>query len=54
MESYLSSFLGVFGQSLEDTIINESDSCTKVIPTVVELCVNYIRNNGLREEGIFR
>ncbi|XP_033644156.1 rho GTPase-activating protein 25-like isoform X1 [Asterias rubens] len=45
---------GVFGQSLEDTIINESDSCTKVIPTVVELCVNYIRNNGLREEGIFR
>ncbi|XP_038061500.1 rho GTPase-activating protein 24-like isoform X2 [Patiria miniata] len=45
---------GVFGQSLEDTIINESDTCTKVIPSVVEMCVIYIRNNGIREEGIFR
>ncbi|XP_022109764.1 rho GTPase-activating protein 24-like isoform X2 [Acanthaster planci] len=45
---------GVFGQSLEDTIINESDTCTKVIPSVVEMCVTYIRNNGIREEGIFR
>ncbi|XP_072165740.1 uncharacterized protein [Diadema setosum] len=44
----------VFGQSLEDTIVNESEECTREIPVVVERCVSYLRENGLYEEGIFR
>ena len=47
-------FPGVFGTSLEETIVNESDTETKEIPAVVELCVSYIREHGLMEEGIFR
>ncbi|XP_071953538.1 rho GTPase-activating protein 24-like isoform X3 [Antedon mediterranea] len=45
---------GVFGQSLEDTITDESDTTTRLIPYVVETCVDYLRKNGLTEEGIFR
>ncbi|XP_071953156.1 rho GTPase-activating protein 24-like isoform X2 [Antedon mediterranea] len=45
---------GVFGQSLLDIITNESTTSTKMIPSIVEQCVNYIVENGLLEEGIFR
>ncbi|XP_077999313.1 rho GTPase-activating protein 24-like [Glandiceps talaboti] len=47
---------GVFGQSLIDIITSESTgtSSTKKIPTIVEQCVSFIRENGLQEEGIFR
>ena len=48
------SFSGVFGQSLEDTIVNESEDSTREIPIVVERCVSYLRATGLHEEGIFR
>ncbi|XP_033109265.1 rho GTPase-activating protein 24-like isoform X2 [Anneissia japonica] len=45
---------GVFGQSLLDIITNESTTSTKTIPSIVEQCVKYISENGLKEEGIFR
>nr|XP_054773992.1 uncharacterized protein LOC129282082 [Lytechinus pictus] len=45
---------GVFGQSLEDTIVNESEECTREIPVVVERCVSHLRETGMNEEGIFR
>ena len=52
---FISVFLtGVFGSSLEDTIVNESENETKEIPAVVERCVSYIREHGLMEEGVFR
>ncbi|XP_033101423.1 rho GTPase-activating protein 24-like isoform X2 [Anneissia japonica] len=45
---------GVFGQSLEDTITDESETTTRLIPYVVETSVAYLRKYGLTEEGIFR
>ena len=44
----------VFGQPLVDTMLYESMQCNKKIPTVVELCVNYLMDVGLQHEGIFR
>ncbi|XP_022103960.1 rho GTPase-activating protein 24-like isoform X2 [Acanthaster planci] len=45
---------GIFGQSLLDTITNESTTSTKQIPSIVEQCVEQLRERGLQEEGIFR
>lgn len=45
----------IFGQSLEETMRYEHirDSSKKV-PTIVEMCVDFIRANGLDVEGLFR
>ncbi|KAG8434909.1 hypothetical protein GDO86_013031 [Hymenochirus boettgeri] len=40
----------VFGQRLEDAVNIE----TRRAPLVVEQCVDFIRENGLQEEGLFR
>ncbi|KAE8591690.1 hypothetical protein XENTR_v10018539 [Xenopus tropicalis] len=40
----------VFGQRLEDAVSLE----TRHAPLVVEQCVDFIRENGLQEEGLFR
>ncbi|XP_072165637.1 rho GTPase-activating protein 24-like [Diadema setosum] len=45
---------GIFGQSLLDTITNESHTTTRQIPSIVEQCVTFIKKHGLMEEGIFR
>ncbi|XP_072050458.1 rho GTPase-activating protein 22-like isoform X2 [Amphiura filiformis] len=45
---------GIFGQSLLDTITNESHTRTQEIPAIVKQCCNFLREKGLQEEGLFR
>ncbi|XP_053161920.1 rho GTPase-activating protein 22 isoform X2 [Hemicordylus capensis] len=44
---------GIFGQRLEDTVQHEK--CGQhLAPLLVEQCVDFIREHGLTEEGLFR
>uniref|UniRef100_A0A669CL54 Rho GTPase activating protein 22 n=1 Tax=Oreochromis niloticus TaxID=8128 RepID=A0A669CL54_ORENI len=46
---------GVFGQHLEETMLYESQcGPQRLVPVLVEQCVCFIRENGLKEEGLFR
>ncbi|KAM9476688.1 rho GTPase-activating protein 22 isoform 2-T3 [Clarias gariepinus] len=45
---------GIFGQHLEDTVQNERKFGTRLAPLLVEQCVDFIREQGLKEEGLFR
>ncbi|KAM6902671.1 rho GTPase-activating protein 24 isoform 2-T2 [Xenentodon cancila] len=45
---------GIFGQKLEETVRYERRFGNKVAPMLVEQCVDFIRQWGLREEGLFR
>ncbi|XP_040011687.1 rho GTPase-activating protein 25 [Xiphias gladius] len=45
---------GVFGKSLMDTITYEQRFGPHMVPILVQTCVEYIKENGLNEEGIFR
>ncbi|XP_052426901.1 rho GTPase-activating protein 22 [Carassius gibelio] len=45
---------GIFGQRLEDTVQYESKFGPRLAPLVVEQCVDFIREQGLDEEGLFR
>uniref|UniRef100_A0A8C8DWV6 Si:ch211-247j9.1 n=1 Tax=Oryzias sinensis TaxID=183150 RepID=A0A8C8DWV6_9TELE len=47
-------FTGVFGQRLEETVLYERRYGVRVVPIVVEQCVNFIRERGLQEVGLFR
>nr|XP_023680735.1 rho GTPase-activating protein 24-like isoform X3 [Paramormyrops kingsleyae] len=47
-------FTGVFGQRLEETVVYEQRYGERVVPLVVEQCVAFIRQRGLREVGLFR
>ncbi|KAJ3603592.1 hypothetical protein NHX12_028337 [Muraenolepis orangiensis] len=44
----------VFGKSLADTVAYERRSGPRAVPVLVQTCVDFIREHGLREEGIFR
>uniref|UniRef100_A0A8C4RDA5 Rho GTPase activating protein 25 n=1 Tax=Erpetoichthys calabaricus TaxID=27687 RepID=A0A8C4RDA5_ERPCA len=44
----------VFGQRLADTILYEQKFEQHQVPILVEKCVEFIREHGLSEEGIFR
>ncbi|KAG2469122.1 RHG25 protein, partial [Polypterus senegalus] len=44
----------VFGQRLADTILYEQKFEQHQVPILVEKCVQFIREHGLSEEGIFR
>ncbi|XP_007445486.2 rho GTPase-activating protein 25-like, partial [Python bivittatus] len=44
----------VFGQQLEDTMVYEQRFGQHQVPILVEKCAEFIRKNGLNEEGIFR
>uniref|UniRef100_A0A8C5M7P7 Rho GTPase activating protein 25 n=1 Tax=Leptobrachium leishanense TaxID=445787 RepID=A0A8C5M7P7_9ANUR len=44
----------VFGRSLADTITYEKKYGRHSVPILMEKCVDFIRENGLNEEGIFR
>nr|XP_033783563.1 rho GTPase-activating protein 24-like [Geotrypetes seraphini] len=46
-------FTGVFGQTLESTLQFERRYGERSTPMIVEQCVNYIRNQGLQEVGLF-
>uniref|UniRef100_A0A672ZRS0 Rho GTPase activating protein 24 n=1 Tax=Sphaeramia orbicularis TaxID=375764 RepID=A0A672ZRS0_9TELE len=46
--------LGIFGQKLEETVRYERRFGNKLAPMLVEQCVDFIRQRGLREEGLFR
>lgn len=52
----LSRFLlaGIFGQRLEDTVQYERKYGQRLAPLLVEQCVDFIRERGLTEEGLFR
>ncbi|KAF4085423.1 hypothetical protein AMELA_G00118170 [Ameiurus melas] len=45
---------GIFGQGLEDTVQYEKKFGVRLAPLLVEQCVNFIREQGLDEEGLFR
>ncbi|XP_056327290.1 rho GTPase-activating protein 22 isoform X3 [Danio aesculapii] len=45
---------GIFGQHLEDTIQYERKFGPRLAPLLVEQCVDFIREQGLKEEGLFR
>ncbi|XP_045052012.1 rho GTPase-activating protein 22 isoform X5 [Desmodus rotundus] len=45
---------GVFGQHLEDTVHHEQKYGPRLAPMLVEQCVDFIREHGLTEEGLFR
>ncbi|XP_015233137.1 PREDICTED: rho GTPase-activating protein 22 isoform X1 [Cyprinodon variegatus] len=46
---------GVFGQRLQATMSYEAQcGPQRVVPVVVELCADFIREQGLKEEGLFR
>ncbi|KAG7217122.1 hypothetical protein INR49_027663, partial [Caranx melampygus] len=47
-------FTGVFGQRLEETVLYERRYGMRLVPLVVEQCVNFIREHGLHEVGLFR
>lgn len=46
--------IGIFGQGLEDTVQYEKKFGVRLAPLLVEQCVNFIRERGLDEEGLFR
>jgi len=46
--------VGIFGQRLEDTIQYERKFGPRLAPLLVEQCVDFIREQGLKEEGLFR
>ncbi|XP_064418633.1 rho GTPase-activating protein 22 isoform X1 [Latimeria chalumnae] len=45
---------GIFGQRLEDTVQYEKKFGQRLAPLLVEQCVDFIREQGLNEEGLFR
>lgn len=45
---------GVFGQRLEETVLYERRYGDHMAPLVVEQCVDFIREHGLTEVGLFR
>ncbi|CAN9492915.1 unnamed protein product [Ophioblennius macclurei] len=45
---------GVFGKSLMDTVTYEQRSGCHMVPILVQKCVEFIKEHGLDEEGIFR
>ncbi|KAG7492634.1 hypothetical protein MATL_G00016380 [Megalops atlanticus] len=45
---------GIFGQRLEDTVQYEKKFGRRLAPLLVEQCVDFIREQGLDEEGLFR
>ncbi|XP_062860096.1 rho GTPase-activating protein 22 [Trichomycterus rosablanca] len=45
---------GIFGQRLEDTVLYEKKFGSRLAPLLVEQCVDFIREQGLDEEGLFR
>ncbi|XP_004557673.1 rho GTPase-activating protein 22 isoform X2 [Maylandia zebra] len=45
---------GIFGQHLEDTVQYEKKFGPRLAPLLVEQCVDFIRERGLDEEGLFR
>ncbi|XP_041116425.1 rho GTPase-activating protein 22-like isoform X1 [Polyodon spathula] len=45
---------GIFGQRLEDTVQYEKKFGQRLAPLMVEQCVDFIRERGLDEEGLFR
>ncbi|XP_041750396.2 rho GTPase-activating protein 24 [Coregonus clupeaformis] len=47
-------FTGVFGQRLEETVLYERRYGVHMAPLVVEQCVDFIRERGLLEVGLFR
>uniref|UniRef100_A0A8C9PTD3 Rho GTPase activating protein 24 n=1 Tax=Spermophilus dauricus TaxID=99837 RepID=A0A8C9PTD3_SPEDA len=44
----------IFGQKLEDTVRYEKRYGNRLAPMLVEQCVDFIRQRGLKEEGLFR
>lgn len=48
------SHTGIFGQRLEDTVQYEKKFGPRLAPLLVEQCVDFIRDRGLDEEGLFR
>ncbi|KAK1345763.1 hypothetical protein QTO34_008227 [Cnephaeus nilssonii] len=45
---------GIFGQKLEETVRYEKRYGNRLAPMLVEQCVDFIRQRGLKEEGLFR
>lgn len=54
LESFPHLSPGIFGQRLEDTVQYEKKFGPRLAPLLVEQCVDFIRERGLDEEGLFR
>ena len=46
--------LAIFGQKLADTMLYEARTSNRKVPRIVEMCVEFLLNNGVEMEGIFR
>ena len=46
--------LAIFGQKLSDTMLYEARTSNRKVPRIVEMCVEFLLNNGVEIEGIFR
>ena len=46
--------LAIFGQKLADTMLYEARISNRKVPRIVEMCVEFLLNNGVEMEGIFR
>lgn len=46
--------MAVFGKSLVDTVTYEQRFGPRTVPILVQKCVEFIKEHGLTEEGIFR
>ncbi len=44
----------IFGQKLEETMRFESINHSRRVPEIVQMCVEFITENGLDVEGLFR
>ncbi|XP_069070281.1 rho GTPase-activating protein 25 isoform X2 [Pleurodeles waltl] len=44
----------VFGQRLSDTVAYEQKYGQHLVPILMEKCADFLRENGLNEEGVFR
>ena len=46
--------LAIFGQKLSETMLYEARTSNRKVPRIVEMCVEFLLNNGAEMEGIFR
>ena len=47
-------FPAIFGQPLAETMAFENRTSKRKVPQIVELCIEFLLEHGLRVEGIFR
>ena len=44
----------IFGQHLLETMAYENRTSSRMVPEIVEMCVEFLMQHGLEVEGLFR